>query len=120
MPALVQAWFPRHVGRASAIYSNGLLVGEVLAATLTLPFLLALFGWQVALSAWSLLCAVALALWLLLTPATERAQRESEAGGVLISAVIASRPELTSAWSIAERSSRSARAMAITWPLKVR
>ncbi|HSO93390.1 MAG TPA: MFS transporter [Candidatus Dormibacteraeota bacterium] len=70
MPALVQAWFPDHVARATAVYSNGLLIGEVLAATLTLPFLLALFGWQVALSAWAILCAVGLALWLLFTPAT--------------------------------------------------
>jgi CP family cyanate transporter-like MFS transporter len=74
MPALVQAWFPRHVGRATAVYSNGLLIGEVLAATLTLPFLLGLFGWQVALSAWAVLAAVTLILWLLLTPVTGKGE----------------------------------------------
>ena len=49
MPSLAQAWFPTRVGRAIAIYSNGLLVGEVIAASITLPLLLAPFGWQVAL-----------------------------------------------------------------------
>src|SRR5207245_1421011 len=49
MPSLAQAWFPTRIGRAIAIYSNGLLVGEVIAASITLPLLLAPFGWQVAL-----------------------------------------------------------------------
>lgn len=74
VPALVQAWFLGGVGRATAIYSNGLLIGEVLAATLTLPLLLAPFGWQVALAAWALPAAAALALWLLVTPASGRTQ----------------------------------------------
>lgn len=77
IPALVQAWFPDQVGRATAIYSNGFLIGEFLAATLTLPFLLALFGWQVALSAWAILSAIGLALWLMLTPAGGRAKLPS-------------------------------------------
>jgi CP family cyanate transporter-like MFS transporter len=72
IPTAVQAWFPNHLGLATAIYSNGLLIGEVLAATLTLPLLLAVFGWQVALSAWAVPCAITLALWLLLTRPTAR------------------------------------------------
>ena len=53
MPSLAQAWFPKRIGRAIAIYSNGLLVGEVIAASITLPLLLVPFGWQVALAVWA-------------------------------------------------------------------
>ena len=71
MPSLAQAWFPTRVGRAIAIYSNGLLVGEVIAASITLPLLLAPFGWQVALAAWAAPAAIVLALWLIVTPTSE-------------------------------------------------
>ena len=70
MPSLAQAWFPQSIGRAIAIYSNGLLVGEVIAASITLPLLLVPFGWQVALAAWAVPAALVLALWLMLTPTT--------------------------------------------------
>src|SRR5207248_10262321 len=73
MPSLAQAWFPHGVGRAIAIYSNGLLVGEVIAASITLPLLVVPFGWQVALAAWAVPAALLLALWLIVTPATEAA-----------------------------------------------
>src|SRR5438477_9580296 len=73
MPSLAQAWFPKRIGRAIAVYSNGLLVGEVIAASITLPLLLVPFGWQVALAAWALPVAIALALWLTMTPASEGA-----------------------------------------------
>lgn len=68
MPSLAQAWFPHGIGRAIAIYSNGLLVGEVIAASITLPLLLVPFGWQVALAAWAVPAALVLALWLIVTP----------------------------------------------------
>jgi len=73
MPSLAQAWFPTRIGRAIAIYSNGLLVGEVIAASITLPLLLVPFGWQVALALWAVPAAIVLALWLIVTPATEAA-----------------------------------------------
>jgi len=73
MPSLAQAWFPTRIGRAVAIYSNGLLVGEVIAASITLPFLLVPFGWQVALAIWAIPAAIVLALWLIVTPASEAA-----------------------------------------------
>ena len=73
MPSLAQVWFPTRIGRAIAIYSNGLLVGEVIAASITLPLLLAPFGWQVALAAWAVPAAIVLAFWLIVTPASEGA-----------------------------------------------
>src|SRR5437899_6558190 len=73
MPSLAQAWFPARIGRAIAIYSNGLLVGEVIAASITLPLLLVPFGWQLALALWAVPAAIVLALWLIVTPASEGA-----------------------------------------------
>src|SRR2546423_3465678 len=73
MPSLAQAWFPRRIGRAIAIYSNGLLVGEVIAASITLPWLLTPFGWQVALAVWAVPTAIVLAVWLTITPVSEGA-----------------------------------------------
>jgi MFS transporter, CP family, cyanate transporter len=70
VPSLAQAWLPRHVARVTAVYSNGLLVGEVLAATLTLPLLLGLWhlGWQGALAAWAAPALATLGLWVVLAP----------------------------------------------------
>lgn len=71
VPSLVQAWLPDRIGRGIAIYTNGIFVGEVIAATVTLPFLLNPLGWQAALAAWALPVGVALALWLAFTPSTK-------------------------------------------------
>jgi len=79
MPSLAQAWFPLRIGRAIAIYSNGLLVGEVIAASLTLPLLLVPFGWPLALSAWAAPAGVVLALWLAITPPDRRTTTVSPA-----------------------------------------
>lgn len=56
MPDLVQTWVPARAGRATATWVNGMLVGEVLAAALTLPVVLPLAGqsWRIALGLWSL------------------------------------------------------------------
>ena len=55
MPSAVRLWLPRHIGLGTAIYTNGLLVGEVLPVVLTLPVVLPWLGggWRTALVAWS-------------------------------------------------------------------
>lgn len=71
-PSLIKEWFPRRVGQATAVYSNGLLVGEIVAAALTVPLVLPLVGgsWPLAFAAWSLPVALtALALGLFTVPA---------------------------------------------------
>lgn len=72
LPGLAQSWFPRSIGRAVAVYSNGLLIGEIVAASITLPWLLVPFGWQLALAAWALPCALLLAGWLVAAPPAGR------------------------------------------------
>jgi MFS transporter, CP family, cyanate transporter len=53
--ALVRQWFPSSVARATGTWSSGLLIGELLGASLTLPLILPLVGgsWERALAVWS-------------------------------------------------------------------
>ena len=55
LPPLVRAWFPRRIGFATAIYSNGLLVGETLAVALAIPIVLPLVNgsWRMSFVVWS-------------------------------------------------------------------
>lgn len=55
LPSLVSEWFGSRPGLPTAVYSNGLLIGEVLSAALTLPVVLPLAGgsWGVSFAIWS-------------------------------------------------------------------
>jgi CP family cyanate transporter-like MFS transporter len=48
LPPLVRAWVPWRIGFATAVYTNGLLIGEILPAALTIPLVLPLLrqSWQ--------------------------------------------------------------------------
>jgi MFS transporter, CP family, cyanate transporter len=56
MPTAVRQWVPTRIGLGTAVYTNGLLVGEILAVLLTIPFVLPLVGgsWRMSLVAWSI------------------------------------------------------------------
>jgi MFS transporter, CP family, cyanate transporter len=56
MPPLVRSWFPQRIGLATTIYTNGLLIGEILPVGLTIPFILPLLhdSWRLDLVLWSL------------------------------------------------------------------
>ncbi|HWH39670.1 MAG TPA: MFS transporter [Usitatibacter sp.] len=56
LPSVVREWVPRRIALGTAVYSNGLLMGEALAASLTIPVVLPAVGqdWRLALVAWSL------------------------------------------------------------------
>jgi CP family cyanate transporter-like MFS transporter len=60
LPSLVRQWFPLRTAAATATYSNGILVGEIIAASLTVPVILPLLGyhWQLVLVFWSGVVAV--------------------------------------------------------------
>ncbi len=56
MPPLVRAWFPQRIGLATSVYTNGLLVGEVIPVGLTIPLVLPLVrqSWRLNFVVWSL------------------------------------------------------------------
>jgi CP family cyanate transporter-like MFS transporter len=60
MPTAVRQWLPGHIGLGTALYTNGLLVGEIFPALLTIPFVLPLLGgsWRMSLVFWSLPVAI--------------------------------------------------------------
>jgi MFS transporter, CP family, cyanate transporter len=72
---LVRSWFPERVGFATALYTNGLLVGETLTVGLTIPLVLPAIGgsWRWDFVVWSL-PVVATGLFACLIPGT-RAER---------------------------------------------
>jgi CP family cyanate transporter-like MFS transporter len=55
LPPLVRARFPKAIGFATAVYTNGLLVGETLAVALTIPLVLPLVNdsWRLSFVVWS-------------------------------------------------------------------
>jgi CP family cyanate transporter-like MFS transporter len=60
-PAIVRDWFPRRIAIATAVYSNGILIGETLPTVLTTPagvLPLAHGDWRWALAMWSVLVAL--------------------------------------------------------------
>ena len=70
LPSLVSEWFETRPGLATAVYANGLLVGEILGAALTLPLMLPLAGggWAASFAAWSIPVLATAALIAALTP----------------------------------------------------
>lgn len=60
-PTLVREWFPRRIAVATAVYSNGILIGETLPTALTTPagvLPLAHGDWRWALALWSVFVVV--------------------------------------------------------------
>jgi CP family cyanate transporter-like MFS transporter len=69
LPALVYHWTPAHVGLATAVYTNGLLVGELLGAGMTTQVIVPMAGsWRLALAVWGAFPIVVAAMLWVLTP----------------------------------------------------
>lgn len=81
LPPLVRAWLPDRIGFGTAVYANGLLVGEVLPVALTLPLVLPLVGgsWRASFIAWAVPCIAVALIILVLAP---REKRGSSSGAV--------------------------------------
>jgi MFS transporter, CP family, cyanate transporter len=56
MPPLVRQWLPERIGFGTAVYTNGLLIGEIVPVALTAPLVLPLAGdsWRLAFAMWAL------------------------------------------------------------------
>jgi CP family cyanate transporter-like MFS transporter len=55
LPPLVRTWLPHRIGFGTAVFTNGLLVGEILPVALTIPVLLPLLGnsWRESFLVWA-------------------------------------------------------------------
>jgi CP family cyanate transporter-like MFS transporter len=76
LPPIVRGWLPDRIGFATAVYTNGLLIGEILAVSLTLPTVLPFVGgnWRIAIALWSLPVLFTALLVALLGPRPTAAQ----------------------------------------------
>ena len=69
LPAIVRQWLPERIAFGTAIYTNGLIMGEIVPVMLTLSLVLPLAGdWRRDLAAWSLPVALTALLVALLAP----------------------------------------------------
>jgi CP family cyanate transporter-like MFS transporter len=87
LPPLVGQWLPQRVSFATAVFTNGLLVGETLAVIVTGPLVLPLVhgSWRGALAAWSLPVLVVAGLMALLAPRASRPDRDPTASSAIAS-----------------------------------
>jgi CP family cyanate transporter-like MFS transporter len=70
MPTLIRQWTPSRIGFGAAVYSNGMLVGEVIPVWLAQPVIMPLVNddWRLQLAFWSLPVAAVALLAFLLAP----------------------------------------------------
>jgi CP family cyanate transporter-like MFS transporter len=70
LPPLVRSWLPRRIGFGTAVFTNGLLVGEILPVALTIPVLLPLVGnsWRASFAVWAVPVALIAIVIMLLAP----------------------------------------------------
>jgi CP family cyanate transporter-like MFS transporter len=70
MPPAVRAWVPHRIAFATALYTNGLLIGELAPVALMLPLILPLVGgsWQWGFAFWSAPVAVIAVAVMVLAP----------------------------------------------------
>jgi MFS transporter, CP family, cyanate transporter len=79
-PAMVREWFPRRIAIATAVYSNGILIGETLPTALTTPvgvLPLANGDWRWALASWSVLVLISAVAIVALAPTRTSMPRTS-------------------------------------------
>ena len=81
MPPAVRAWLPDRIGFATAVYTNGLLIGEILPVALMLPLVLPLVhgSWQWGFVVWSVPVAIIALVVLLAAPRAALSARRSRA-----------------------------------------
>ncbi len=60
LPPIVRAWAPHRIGFGTAVYTNGLIAGEILPVALTIPFVLPLVdgSWRLDLVVWAVPVAI--------------------------------------------------------------
>jgi CP family cyanate transporter-like MFS transporter len=68
LPAVVRQWLPGRIGLGTAVFTNGLIIGEIIPVALMLPVVMPLAGgsWRAGLAFWAVpILAIALTTWLM-------------------------------------------------------
>jgi CP family cyanate transporter-like MFS transporter len=71
VPVLARRWFPAQIGFVAALFSDGLIIGESVAAGLTVPIMVQFLGkdaWAATFLLWGIPVIVLLVFWLWLAP----------------------------------------------------
>lgn len=71
IPVLIRRWFPKQIGLVSALFSDGLILGEAVAAGITVLVMVRFLGsdsWAHTFVFWGIPVVVLLAFWLWLAP----------------------------------------------------
>ena len=82
LAVLIQRWFPTAIARASSLYGNGLLMGNVLGASLS-PYITHAFGWRAMFVVWAAVAGLGALLWVRLTPRDSTAAPPARLAAVL-------------------------------------
>ncbi len=83
LPALVRGWLPHRIGFGTALFTNGLLVGEILPVALTIPVVLPWLNnsWRESFMLWAAPVALIAVAIMLLAPRpsmSEQAKRNAQ------------------------------------------
>jgi CP family cyanate transporter-like MFS transporter len=83
LPPLVRDWLPHRIGFGTALFTNGLLVGEILPVALTIPVVLPLLhqSWRGSFILWAVPVALIALVILVLAPrppVSEQAKRAAQ------------------------------------------
>jgi CP family cyanate transporter-like MFS transporter len=81
LPPLVRAWLPQRIGFGAAVFTNGLLVGEILPVALTIPLLLPLLhqSWRASFLVWAVPVALIGVVIMALAPRPAAAAHRAQA-----------------------------------------
>jgi len=83
VPVLARRWFPAQIGLVAALFSDGLIIGEAVAAGITVPIMVQFWGrdaWAATFILWGVPVVVLLALWLWLAPPVSMRSSSAEHG----------------------------------------
>jgi CP family cyanate transporter-like MFS transporter len=80
LPPLVRGWLPHRIGFGTAVFTNGLLVGEILPVALTIPLVLPWLNnsWRESFLVWAAPVALIALVILLLAPRTVAAAQKAQ------------------------------------------
>jgi CP family cyanate transporter-like MFS transporter len=72
-PVLARSWFPHQIGLVTAIFTDGLILGEAIGAGITVPIMASFLGadaWRGTFLLWGVPVVIMLVLWFWLAPHT--------------------------------------------------